>query len=173
MPYTGDTAPPGTHELLYTFHLKLFIRGVPETPKTTQTVAIVHGCPPELDSQIQLQKMPHTLFPAHEKKIIRLIMTKRCQADWLLTYPAVNPQIIIMTSMVKYGWESNTNVMGGNQPLPDWEVLFHRRKHTMGTINPDKNPRLVSPQMQGEPSTNILLKGNSIKLPSKFFSLYP
>lgn len=47
--------------------LKLLAKGIPGHLRTTQTLIIALGCPPELDNKPQLTKTPHTLVKGHEE----------------------------------------------------------------------------------------------------------
>lgn len=52
--------------------------------------------------------------------------------------------------------------------------LYHKRKHKHSIVNLAKNSRLLSSMdPMGEPTAIILLNEQSIKLFSKFTSLYP
>lgn len=86
MPYVGNNDPPRSYGILKRLHLKLFIRYVPDNPKTTQAIVKALGCSPELDGKILLQKIPHAFSIAHRE--IKLEVTRKfspCYTDSMVS----------------------------------------------------------------------------------------
>lgn len=64
-------------------HLPLLVREDPETPPHPQNWYIAIVCSSELDSQILLLKMPHTVVVGHRKRKIKLQLGWKLPPCWL------------------------------------------------------------------------------------------